>query len=278
MRPLQIEIIKELDVKPYIDPQQEIAQRVEFLKEYLLVSKANGYCLGISGGQDSTLAGKLAQLAVDELNEQTPGRYSFLAVMLPYGTQRDLADAQLAIDFIKPSRSLTINIKAAVDASAKTYEDVVGEALPDFVKGNLKARQRMVECYSLAGHYGLIVIGTDHAAEAVTGFFTKYGDGGCDIQPISGLTKQQGKDLLAALQAPTVFSEKAPTADLLDNIPGRPDEVELGLSYLVIDAYLRGEHVEPHLAEAIEARYLGSRHKRCMPITFADYKRNKRPS
>jgi NAD+ synthase len=278
MRPLQIEIIKTLQVKPYINPRQEIAARVQFLKEYLLASKANGYCLGISGGQDSTLAGKLAQMAVDELNEKTPGRYSFMAVLLPYGEQKDLADAHLAIEFIKPTRSLTINIQAAVNASASTYESVVGEPLPDYVKGNLKARQRMIECYNLAGHYGLLVIGTDHAAEAVTGFFTKYGDGGCDIQPLFGLTKQQGKELLAALQAPTIFSEKTPTADLLDGKPGRPDEDELGISYQTIDAYLCGEPVDEKAAAAIEARYLGSMHKRCMPLAFTEYQSKQRPT
>jgi NAD+ synthase len=273
MRPLQIQIIKELGVKPYIDPQKEITRRVQFLKEYLVSTQARGYCLGISGGQDSTLAGKLAQMAIDELNTENSGHYSLVCVMLPYGEQRDLADAQLAIDYIKPTRQLTINIKSAVDASVATYQAALGEAMPHFVKGNLKARQRMIECYSLAGHFGLIVIGTDHAAEAVTGFYTKYGDGGCDIEPLWGLTKQQGKDLLAALQAPEMFSKKSPTADLLDNNPGQPDEDELGVSYQVIDAYLCGSQVENCWADAIEKRFRKSVHKRRMPVTLLDYER-----
>jgi NAD+ synthase len=271
MRPLQAEIIRTLQVKPVIDPQKEINSRVRFLKNYLAKSKAKGFCLGISGGQDSALAGKLTQMAVDELNSEVhEERYRFIAVMLPYGEQRDIADARLAIDFIEPTQSVTINIKAAVDASVSTYEQAIGAPMPDFIKGNLKARQRMIEWYNIAGHYGLLAVGTDHAAEAVTGFFTKYGDGGCDIEPLGGLTKQQGREMLLALGAPHIFIEKLPTADLLDKNPGRPDEDELGIPYKVIDAYLTGENVDSKAAEAIEKRYLATQHKRQMPATPLD--------
>jgi len=114
------------------------------------------------------------------------------------------------------------------------------------------------------------VVGTDHAAEAVTGFFTKFGDGGADILPLSGLSKRQGRALLEYLHAPARLYEKLPTADLLDETPGQTDEANLGLSYSEIDDFLEGRDVADAIAETIEARYLATRHKREAPVTMFD--------
>jgi NAD+ synthase len=124
----------------------------------------------------------------------------------------------------------------------------------------------MVAQYALAGQDGMLVVGTDHAAEAVTGFFTKFGDGGADIVPLTGLTKRQGKQLLAFLGAPARLYEKLPTADLLDDQPGQTDEANLGLSYEHIDDYLEGRDVPEDVAVALEARFLATRHKRTTPV------------
>src|SRR5690606_32969420 len=120
--------------------------------------------------------------------------------------------------------------------------------------------------YALAGHDGRLVIGTDHAAEAVTGFYTKFGDGAADILPLSGLSKRQGRMLLKHLGAPERLYLKMPTADLLDGQPGRSDEDELGLSYEHIDDYLEGRAVPAEVAARIEAKYLATRHKRHLPV------------
>src|SRR5690606_34466988 len=106
-------------------------------------------------------------------------------------------------------------------------------------------RVRMIAQYAIAGQRSLLVVGTDHAAEAVTGFFTKYGDGGADVLPLSGLTKRQGRALLQHLGAPERLYTKPPTADLLDDKPGQTDEDELGMSYEQIDDYLEGKDVAP---------------------------------
>ena len=107
-----------------------------------------------------------------------------------------------------------------------------GAALGDYHKGNVKARMRMIAQYAIGGQEGLLVIGTDHAAEAVTGFYTKYGDGGSRfLLPLSGLTKRQGKALLMELGADERLYLKVPTADLLDEKPGQADETELGICY-----------------------------------------------
>jgi len=236
---------------------------------YLWRAGAKGLVLGISGGQDSSLAGRLCQLAVEQLGaEGHPS--TFLAVRLPYATQRDEDDAQLALDFIRPQSSATFNIMRAVDGIDDEYLVSTGRELPDFDKGNVKARARMVAQYALAGSQGLLVVGTDHAAEAVTGFFTKYGDGGTDILPLSGLTKRQGRALLVELGAPERLYLKQPTADLLDDTPGQTDEDNLGLRYEQIDDYLEGHSVDDDVADAIERRYLATEHKRRVPASMFD--------
>lgn len=225
--------------------------------------------LGISGGQDSTLAGRLAQLAVEEVRNEG-GNVTFIAVRLPYHVQKDEDDAQLALQFIQPDQSVAFDIASTVDAFSNQYKDLLGESLTDFNKGNVKARIRMVTQYAIGGQQGLLVIGTDHAAEAVTGFFTKFGDGGADLLPLTGLTKRQGRALLQELGAEERLYLKMPTADLLDEKPGQADETELGITYDQLDDYLEGKAVPEDVAEKIEKRYTVSEHKRQTPASMFD--------
>lgn len=269
MRKLQAEILAEMGVRPTIDPSEEVSRRVDFLADYARASGSPGFVLGISGGIDSSLAGRLGQLAAEKL--RTDGiEASFTAVRLPYQAQHDEADAQAALEFIQPDRIWTYNVAPGVDGLEGEYEQTTGKALSDFGKGNIKARTRMIAQYALAGEHRLLVIGTDHAAESVTGFFTKYGDGGADILPLFTLNKRQNQALLRYLGAPDRIVNKTPTADLLDAHPGRTDEDELGLSYSDIDDYLEGKEVSEAAAVAIETRYLATRHKRTVPVTLLD--------
>ncbi|MFJ7186927.1 ammonia-dependent NAD(+) synthetase [Lysinibacillus xylanilyticus] len=268
---LQQEIIKELRVLPTIDAQEEIRKSVDFLKEYARrYSFVKGFVLGISGGQDSTLTGKLTQLAVDELNaEAGEAKYSFWAVRLPYGVQADEKDCQDAINYINPTKTYTVNIKDAVDTSVRALTNA-GIELSDFAKGNEKARERMKVQYSIAAMNNAVVLGTDHAAEAITGFYTKFGDGGADLMPIFRLNKRQGKQMLAALDCPEHLYLKLPTADLEEDRPSLPDEVALGLTYDQIDDYLEGKEIPEDARKTLEGYYLRSQHKRHMPITIFD--------
>ncbi|MFI2290929.1 ammonia-dependent NAD(+) synthetase [Streptomyces niveus] len=269
------QLLAELGVRTTIVPKVEIRRRVDFLKDYLRSTPATGFVLGISGGQDSTLAGRLCQLASAELRAEGH-ECVFVAVRLPYGVQADEDDAQIALEFIGPDRSIAVNVKPSADAvaaeSALGLRELLGDEprLRDFVRGNIKARERMVIQYSIAGQLGLLVVGTDHAAEAVTGFFTKYGDGGVDITPLTGLTKRQGAALLRELGSPPSVWEKVPTADLEDDRPALPDEEALGLTYAQIDDYLEGVDVTPELAARVESVYLATRHKRAVPVTPLD--------
>lgn len=269
MRDFQEQIIRELHVSPSIDPAGEIERRVSFLADYASRTGARGFVLGISGGQDSALTGRLCQLATERLLD-LGADVRFIAMRLPYARQFDADDAQLALSFVKPQRSITFDIAGGVDGFVGEYRNGLGEEMSDFTKGNVKARARMVAQYAIAGQHRLLVVGTDHAAEAVTGFFTKFGDGGVDIVPLTGLTKRQGRALLEHLGAPSRLYEKAPTADLLDHTPGQTDEDNLGLRYVDIDDYLEGRQVPDDIAEAIERRYIATRHKRAVPASPFD--------
>ncbi|GAA5062902.1 ammonia-dependent NAD(+) synthetase [Nocardia callitridis] len=270
MRNLREQISTELGVAPSIEPKDEVRRRVDFLKDYLRAAAATGFVLGISGGQDSTLSGRLCQLAAEELRAEGT-EATFVAVRLPYGVQADEADARTALKFIAPDRSVVVNVRPGANAVAAEVAAAAQVAkLRDFVRGNIKARERMVIQYALAGQENLLVVGTDHAAEAVTGFFTKFGDGGVDITPLTGLTKRQGAALLQELGAPPSTWSKVPTADLEDDRPALPDEEALGLRYAEIDDYLEGKDVTDEVAERLESLFLKTRHKRTVPVTPLD--------
>ena len=268
MTTLQEHIIETLGVKPTIVPTQEIRDRVDFLKNLARKTKTKGFVLGISGGQDSALAGKLAQIAVNELNEEInenipnlwekfePAKqYKFYGVLLPYGVQSDGADAvAVAEKFIKADAAPLFNIKDTVDALEKEFNSSTGFStlMKDYHKGNVKARARMIAQYAFAGEHNLLVVGTAHAAEMFAGFETKHGDAACDVTPLFGLNKRQGKQMLKALFAPSFVITKTPTADLLDDEPSSSDEVAYGVTYDAIDSYLEGDKVSDEDAERIE--------------------------
>lgn len=272
MRPLQKEIIAYEHTLPTIDPEKEIRRSVDFLKTYLKRNPGlKTYVLGISGGQDSTLAGTLTEMAVRELRTETKDdSYQFIAVRLPYGEQADEQDAMAAIQFMQADETVRVNIKPAVDAltAAVAQNDLT---ISDFNKGNIKARVRMTAQYAIAGARQGIVVGTDHAAENITGFYTKYGDGAADVTPLFRLDKRQGKQLLEALGAPAHLYTKAPTADLEDNKPGLPDEKALGVRYSDIDDYLEGRDVSERAAERIGNWWRKTEHKRRLPYTVFDF-------
>lgn len=267
MTKLQKQIIAEMKVQPTIDPQTEIRHSVDFMKNYLLKHPfLKGFVLGISGGQDSALLGKLAQIAIDELGVD----YEFVAVRLPYGVQFDEDDCQAALAFINPSLVLTVDIKPSVDASVAAVASALNTKTTDFNKGNVKARHRMEVQYHIGAARGLAVLGTDHSAEAVTGFFTKFGDGGADLCPLFRLNKRQGRQLLAELGCPEYLYTKVPTADLEEEKPAIPDEVALGVTYDEIDDYLEGKTIPEQAADKIENWYQRSKHKRKIPVTVFD--------
>lgn len=255
-------IVSQFGVQKMINVYNEIDRRVNFLVNQVIASGKKGFVLGISGGQDSHNAGALAQRAVDKLNKMSgKDMYKFVAMRLPYGVQKDEDDAQASIEAIKPTEVINYNIKPAVDAAIKEWAEQ-GHEITDFVKGNRKARERMLAQYDIAAKENLLVIGTDHAAEAITGFYTKWGDGACDLTPLTTLNKRQGRELAIALGAPTIITTKKPTADLEDNKPQLSDEESLGLTYDQIDDFLEGKSIDDDAARKLIAQYDKTQHKR----------------
>ncbi|MET9154445.1 ammonia-dependent NAD(+) synthetase [Streptomyces griseoflavus] len=265
---LQQEIARDLGVDQVFDAEQEIERRVAFLTERLTSTGLRALVLGISGGVDSTVAGRLCQLAVERA--RSGGHEArFYAMRLPYGVQADEHDAQLALSFIRPDHVLTVDIKPAGDAALEAtlaagvrFRDAHHQ---DFVHGNIKARQRMIAQYAVAGAHDGLVVGTDQAAEAATGFFTKFGDGAADLVPLAGLTKRRVRALGDALGAPEGLVRKIPTADLESLDAGKADEDALGVSYDAIDDFLEGRPVDQQAFDTIVQRYRLTDHKRRLP-------------
>lgn len=260
-----------------IDCEFELKRRVDFIKQQLQDSGLKTLVLGISGGIDSSTCGRLGQLAVDQLNAIN-NEYKFIAVRLPYASQLDEVDAQMALDFIQPTHQVTVNVQPGSDAIHQSTLDgmseqglSIGDALKaDFVKGNVKARMRMIAQYEIAGLLGGLVLGTDHSAENVTGFYTKHGDGACDLAPLFGLNKRQVRQLAAHLGAPEKLIGKPPTADLETLNPSKPDEEALGLSYAQIDDFLEAKDIGTEAANRLIQIFIATQHKRRPIATIYD--------
>ncbi|MFF6815343.1 ammonia-dependent NAD(+) synthetase [Streptomyces sp. NPDC012403] len=265
---LQREIARELGVAGAFEVEREIERRVAFLAERLTSTGRRSLVLGISGGVDSTAAGRLCQLAVERA--RAGGHEArFHAMRLPYGVQADEHDARLALSFIRADHVLTVDVKPAADAALEAtlaagvkFRDARHQ---DFVHGNIKARQRMIAQYAVAGAHDGLVVGTDHAAEAVTGFFTKFGDGAADLVPLAGLTKRRVRAVTEALGAPDELVRKTPTADLESLDAGKADEDALGVTYDAIDDFLEGKPVDEPAFETIVRHYRLTDHKRRPP-------------
>jgi len=268
-RAWQKQIIAELGVPEKFDVDAERERRIGFLCEYLVSQGLRTLVLGISGGVDSSAAGRLAQLSVERLRAR---RYEahFVAVRLPYGMQRDEDDARLALEFVAPDETFEVNVKGPSDEMLAALEragaQYTSDFQKDFVLGNIKARERMIAQYATAGARVGVVIGTDHAAESLMGFFTKYGDGGADVLPLSGLTKRRVRALARSMGAPERLVMKVPTADLESLTPERPDEDSYGINYENIDDFLEGKDVSDEISTTIHRFYTSTRHKRSLPV------------
>ncbi|CAG7649827.1 ammonia-dependent NAD(+) synthetase [Paenibacillus allorhizosphaerae] len=261
---LQQDIIAKLGVKPEIDVDAEIRKRVDFLKEYVLKSGVDGLLIAISGGIDSSVTTGLCKLATDELTAEKGREYKTVGVFQPYGEQADISDSYATAEAFDLKYRIETNIEEAVNEIALEAEyglKSIGihKHLSRGGKGNVKARTRMVIQYALAFELNLLVVGTDHASEAITGFFTKYGDGAVDITPLSSLNKRQVRQLAAKLGVPQSVLDKAPTAGLWE---GQTDENELGITYEDNSSYLEGKSIPAEAKEKLEKQYLRTEHKR----------------
>ena len=261
---LQQQIIARLGVKPQIDVDAEIRKRVDFLKDCVLKAGKDGLLIAISGGIDSAVATGLCKRATDELTREQGKEYMTLGVFQPYGVQSDISDSYAVAEAFQLKYKVETNIEDAVDEIALETEHAfkslgIHRHISRSGKGNIKARTRMVIQYALAFDLNLLVVGTDHASESITGFFTKYGDGAVDVTPLSTLNKRQVYMLGERLGVPESVMKKTPTAGLWE---GQTDESELGISYQHINDYLEGKKIPDDVKDKLEQQYLRTEHKR----------------
>lgn len=248
--------------------------RIDYLKNQLRTTNRRGFVLGISGGVDSTTAGRLAQLACAELRAEGFDA-TFYAVRLPAGVQRDEADAQAALRFINPDKTLTVNIGEAANVLNEACVSAVAEngmglsaSSVDYHKGNIKARLRMTVQYHLAAVYGGLVLGTDHYGEKISAFWTRGGDEVCDLIVLNGLSKRHVRLCAKFLGAPEFLWGKAPTADLEELNPGKLDDEGFGFPYSALDDFLEGKGIDPINEAKIVARYDATRYRRAPIVEF----------
>jgi NAD+ synthase len=234
---------------------QQLADKlVSWIREKVADAGGKGVVVGSSGGLDSSVAAVLCRRAFPE---------AMLAITMPcHSNQEDLEHAQLLADqFSIPTK--TVALDTTYDALLKVLpDDRVAVEVSRLAQANLKARLRMLTLYYFANRLNYLVVGSGNRDELVLGYFTKYGDGGVDIQPLGNLLKGQVRELARSLGIPRPIIDKPPSAGLWE---GQTDEGELGLSYDQIDRYLASGEASAAVKKRLESMIAASRHKRQAP-------------
>ena len=240
------------------DYARETEKRVAFLQKTLQQSGAKGFVFGNSGGKDSALVGILCRKACDNT----------LGVVMPcsssrnYGEDRDDGlEVARQFDIATVEVDLTAVKEAAINAIAPV-QDIV-----DAAAGNIAPRLRMTALYTIAQSRGCLVAGTGNRSERYVGYFTKWGDGAFDINPIADLTVTEIYEFLRYLQAPANIIEKAPSAGLFE---GQTDEQEMGITYAALDRYILTGEGEPDMVEKIKSMHARSAHKRAPSLIYTE--------
>lgn len=235
----------------------ETQKRVSFLRQALADAGATGFVLGNSGGKDSALAAILCKQAAEDT----------VGVLMPVSGRNFAEDTRDALALAQQYdiQTRTVSLKAANDLLTQT----IGEAAPltDMARANIAPRLRMLTLYAIAASEGRLVIGTGNRSERYMGYFTKWGDGACDVNPIADLTVAEVYAFLRHLGAPSAILTKAPSAALFD---GQTDEAEMGVTYEAIDRYLQTGEASEHDRAIIERMHRSSHHKRHLPLVYRD--------
>ncbi|MDR2594057.1 MAG: NAD(+) synthase [Fibromonadaceae bacterium] len=237
--------------------ETETKQRVEFIRGLIKSAGANGVVYGNSGGKDSALVGILCKMACSDT----------VGIIMPCGSKRNYEIDKT--DGIALAKQFDIAVRV-VDLSAVKNELVrsVSEntKLTDLATANIAPRLRMTTLYSIAASEKRLVAGTGNRSEGYMGYFTKWGDGAFDFNPIADLTVTEIYDFLRFLKAPEFIISKAPSAGLFD---GQTDESEMGISYSSIDDFLLNGTVNEKDKTVIEKFHKVSEHKREMPVVYS---------
>ena len=222
------------------DYKLETEKRVAFIKEKMAEAHASGLIFGNSGGKDSALAGILCKMATDNV----------LAVAMPCHSKRNIP--MITVDLTETRSVLTDSINAELSPAALS---------------NIAPRLRMTTLYALGQTRNALVVGTGNRSERYMGYFTKFGDGGFDLNPIADLTATEVFEFLRYLNAPLNIITKAPSAGLFE---GQTDEQEMGVTYKAIDEYITTGETDPESKAIIDRYHRVSEHKRRMPTVYGE--------
>jgi NAD+ synthase len=236
--------------------EAETIRRTTFIRERLNAAGAEGIVYGNSGGKDSALVGILCKMACDNT----------VGLIMPCESKRNFSiDRDDALAIAKHFKIDTREVD--ITKLKKTAVETLGTVteLSPLASANINARLRMITLYAVAASENRLVAGTGNRSEAYVGYFTKWGDGANDFNPIADLTVSEIYEFLEYLGCPDCVIKKVPSAALYD---GQTDESEMGISYSDIDAMLLGGSVEKDIAEKIEKRHAASEHKRNLPYTI----------
>lgn len=246
-----------------MDIEKTINQRVDWIKKVLIDSGAKGIIYGNSGGKDCTLVSALCKRATDNV----------LGVIMPcqssvnYGSDRDDAlAAGKAFGIEQTEVDLTKSKQALLDALDDEMEkNNASDYNVEMALININPRLRMLVLYALGQSRGYLVAGTGNLCESTMGYFTKWGDGAYDFNPIADLTVEEIYEILRYLDAPINIIKKAPSAGLYE---GQTDEKELGITYREVSDYLKGKEVAEEVKRKIEKAKALNAHKLTMPLKF----------
>ncbi len=232
------------------DYKEEFEKRVAFIKNLVVESGVKGIVFGNSGGKDSALVGILCKAACDNT----------VGVIMPCSSKRNYEEdaddgRELADKYGIETR--VVDLTPVKEAELKQLENVVKMIPASEI--NIAPRLRMTTLYAIAAAESLLVAGTGNRSEAYVGYFTKWGDGAHDFNPISDLTVTEIYEFLRYLDAPKRIIEKAPSAGLFD---AQTDESEMGFRYSELDRYLVTGEADPKVKERIDGMHRRSQHKR----------------
>jgi len=235
---------------------KETEARVSFIKQMLVDAHADGIVYGNSGGKDCTLVAILCKMACANT----------VGIILPCGSKRnfgeDKAHAEMAAAQFDIETRL-VDLSAAQETLLTALDGQIN--LSAAGRTNIAPRLRMITVYAVAASENRLVAGTGNRSERHMGYFTKWGDGACDFNPIADLTVTEVYEFLRYLNAPAAIIGKAPSAGLFE---GQTDEQEMGVTYASIDAYLLHGQTDAHDTEIIDRYHRTSAHKRVMPRLF----------
>lgn len=236
----------------------ELDKRVAFIRDVLAASGAKGIVYGNSGGKDCTLVGLLCKRACDQT----------LGVIMPCQSKRNYeqdTDDALAVARQMDIETLTVDLSAVKTQLLQAVD--AANPVTDQASANIAPRLRMTALYAIAQSRGYLVAGTGNRSERFMGYFTKWGDGACDFNPIADLTVTEIYEFLHFLGAPEQIISKAPSAGLFE---GQTDEKEMGVTYAQIDDYILHGKAEAAVRDKLDRVHAATAHKRGMPVVYSE--------